>query len=162
MEILTFPNPLLLTKCDEVTVFGEELKIILEAMFETMKNHNGLGLAANQVGLPHRMFVMEGPEGEKLFLVNPKIARVSIVNTVLREGCLSAPGDFVELTDRVSWVQVDFQDETGKHRRRVFKELWSVCVQHEIEHLNGETFMKNRSIPKDKRKELAKKWNLSK
>lgn len=162
MEILTFPNPLLFQTCEEVTVFGEELKVLLEGMFETMQAYRGIGLAANQVGLLHRMFTMEGVDGEKLFLVNPRILRKSQALANIKEGCLSAPGDFIIVPSRLSWVEVEFQDETGEKRVRVFKDLWAVCVQHELEHLNGIAYMENISISKPLRKSLAKKWNISK
>lgn len=160
MEILKFPHPLLYTKCEEVTVFGQELKTILDSMWDAMKTAKGLGLAANQVGLLYRMFTMEGPDAERVYLVNPKIIRSSIVSANLKEGCLSAPGDLLILSERSSWVEVTFQDETGAEKRRVFKDIWAVCVQHEIEHLNGDSFMQSKSVPKALKKELAKKWKL--
>lgn len=162
MDILRFPNPILFKKCNPVSVFGEELKVILDNMWDTMKAARGLGLAANQVGLLFRMFVMEGPNEEKIYLVNPKILRKSTISANLKEGCLSAPGDLLILSERSSWVEISFQDETGKDRKRVFKDIWSVCVQHEIGHLEGESFLESKSLPKVKRKELAKKWKIRK
>lgn len=160
MEILKFPNPLLFEKCSEVSVFGPELKVILDHMWDTMKAAPGLGLAANQVGLLFRMFVMEGPSADRLYLVNPKILRRSILSANLKEGCLSAPGDLLLLSERASWVEVSFQDETGKEHKKVFKDIWAVCVQHEIGHLDGESFLESKSLTKAKRKELAKKWKI--
>lgn len=160
MQILKFPNSALFVTCSEVTVFGEELKILLDAMWETMMVSKGMGLAANQVGLIFRMFTMLGPEGEKIYLVNPKILAKSIIPANLKEGCLSAPGELLVLDERASWVKVKFQDETGKEHERVFKDIHSVCIQHEIEHLNGETYLKSRSLNKKKRKELLKKWGI--
>lgn len=160
MEIFKFPSLILFKKCEEVTVFGEELKIILDNMWDTMKSARGIGLAANQVGISSRMFTMEGVDGERLYLVNPKILRKSQFSANLKEGCLSAPGDQLALSERVSWVEVAFQDETGAERKRVFKDIWAVCVQHEIQHLEGESFLESKSIPKAIRKELAKKWKI--
>jgi peptide deformylase len=160
MEILQFPNSILFSKCDEVSVFGPELRVILENMWDAMKFSNGLGLAANQVGLLYSMFVMEGPDKERLFIINPKILRKSEVPANLEEGCLSAPGEILTIKDRASWVEVEFKDETGKTTKRVFKGIWSVCVQHEIEHLNGNTFLQSKSLLKVKRKALAKKWKI--
>lgn len=160
MEILKFPHPLLFEKCKELTVFGPELKIILDAMWDTMKKTSGMGLAANQVGVLFRMFVMEGPDHEKIYLVNPKIIRRSKIPANLKEGCLSAPGDLLVLAERASWTELTYQDETGKEHKRVFKDIWSVCVQHEIGHLDGESFLESKSIPKAIRKELAKKWKI--
>lgn len=160
MEILKFPDKNLFVVCREVTVFGEELKTLLDGMWSTMVKGGGLGLASNQVGLDHRMFVMAGPDNEKIFLVNPKIIKKSIAPANMREGCLSAPGEFLVLGERVFWVQVEFQDQHGKSRSRVFKGLHSVCVQHEIDHLEGKSHLMSKTIPKVRRKEIYKKWGL--
>lgn len=160
MEILKLPHPSLFTVCAPVTVFGEELKILLEGMWDAMNKRAGIGLAANQVGLSFRMFTMIGPKEEKLFIVNPVIKEQSKVPAGIKEGCLSAPGEFVELSERGRWVMVEFQDETGLPHCRVFQDIHSVCVQHEIGHLDGKSHLQSKSIPKAKRKELAKKWGL--
>lgn len=125
-----------------------------------MLKKGGLGLAANQVGLHFRAFVMAGVDSEKLFLVNPKIIKRSEVPANMKEGCLSAPGEFLVLKERASWVQVDFQDEKGQPTRRVFQGLHAVCVQHEIDHLDGKSHLMSPSIPKKQRKELCKRWGI--
>lgn len=160
MEILTFPHPSLFTKCQPVTVFGPELKTLLDNMLLTMVANNGVGLAANQVGLTFNMFVMSSIDEEYICLVNPKILSKSIAPANLREGCLSAPGEYFIRSDRASWVEVGFQDETGAEKRRVFRGIQAVCVEHEMEHLEGKGFMQSTSIPKAKRLELSKKWGL--
>jgi peptide deformylase len=160
MELLKFPHPSLFNVCRDVTVFGDELKVLLEGMWTIMLKGGGLGLASNQVGLDYRMFVMADPDNKKLFLVNPKITNKSLAPANIREGCLSAPGEFLLLNERVFWVQVEFQDEKGEKKIRVFKGLHSVCVQHEIDHLDGKSHLMSKSIPKAKRKELYKKWGL--
>ena len=100
-----------------------------------MLKRGGLGLAANQVGLHCRMFVMAGIESEKLYIINPKIVQKSEISANMKEGCLSAPGEFLILSERAAWVQVDFQDEKGQMNRRVFQSLHAVCVQHEMDNL---------------------------
>jgi len=159
MNLLLFPDPLLFQETSEVLVFGPELLVLLDAMWETMEANKGLGLAANQIGLSHRMVVMKGPNG-RINLINPEIFGKSKLPANLKEGCLSAPGDFVLVPDRVEWVQVNYQDEHGHEKMAVFKGLYSVCIQHEIEHLDGKSFMANKSIPKHIRKGLQKKWGL--
>lgn len=159
MDILKFPNPFLITATYQVTVFGDELKVLLDSMYEVMKEHNGIGLAANQVGLLHRMFVMEGPKG-RINIVNPAIVSSSIQKINVREGCLSAPGTFVVIPTRASWVQLCYSDETGKSNIVTLKDVHAVCVQHEIDHLDGKIFMLDKSIPKHERKCLAKKWGI--
>lgn len=160
MNILKFPSEELFKVCTEVTVFGPELKILLDSMWETMVVGNGIGLAANQVGLTFRMFTMLGPNDEKLYLVNPKIVSRSTVPANMREGCLSAPGEFLVLSERASWVKVEFQDETGEVKQRVFRDIHSVCVQHEIDHLDGKSHLQAESLHTAKRKELEKKWGI--
>lgn len=160
MVILKFPDPSLFKPCAEVTVFEEELKILLEGMWSAMLKHGGLGLAANQVGLHCRMFVMAGVNSEKLYIVNPKVVKQSVIPANMREGCLSAPGEFLVLSERASWIQIDFQDEKGQMQRRVFHGLHAVCVQHEMDHLEGKSHLMSPNIPKKQRKEIYKKWGL--
>lgn len=160
MEILKFPDPHLFEVCKEVTVFGDELRTLLEGMWTAMIARGGLGLASNQVGLDYRMFVMAGVDSEKLFIINPKIVKKSEVPAMMKEGCLSAPGEFLYLAERASWVQLDFKDDKGNMCRRVFHGIQAVCVQHEIGHLDGKSHLMSPSIPKKQRKELAKKWGL--
>lgn len=160
MDILKYPDPSLFKKCDEVTVFGPELKTLLDGMWGAMLKRGGLGLAANQVGLHFRAFVMAGLESEKLYIVNPRVVQKSEVSANMKEGCLSAPGEFLVLSERASWIQIDFQDEKGNMLRRVFQGLHAVCVQHEMDHLDGKSHLQSKSIPKAHRKLLAKKWGI--
>jgi len=160
MEILKFPHPHLMSKTEEVTVFGPELKTLLDAMWETLSSKGAVGLAANQVGLTQRMFVMEGPNGERINAINPTILFKSAAFANLKEGCLSAPGDFVIVPDRALWVQMRYRDEHGNTQIRVLDGLYGVCVQHEIDHLDGKAYLENKSIPRSTRKNLAKKWGL--
>lgn len=160
MEILIGPHKELLTPTRQVRVFGPELLVLLNAMFDTMQKHKGLGLAANQVGLDLSMFVMLGQNDEKMFFINPRITAKSLVSANIKEGCLSFPGEFLILSERASWVEVIFQDENGSEKKAVFKGLRAVCVQHEIDHLLGKVHLQSKSIPREKRKQLAKKWKL--
>ncbi len=160
MEILKFPHPSLFTICKEVSVFGEELNILLESMFELMTKSNGIGLAANQVGLHYRMFTMQGPEDEKLFFINPRIISRSSGAANIREGCLSAPGEFVVLPERSTSVEVEFQNEKGEYQKRIFSGIFAVCVQHEIDHLDGKSHLQSKSLSRQIRRKLAKKWHM--
>lgn len=160
MKIVRFPNPILFKKCKEVTVFGKELVTLLNSMWETMVENSGIGLAANQVGLDLSMFVMVGLDGKQLFIVNPKILRKSSQSAGLREGCLSAPGEFLEIMTRSHWVEISFQDATGVQKKAVFYGVRAVCVQHEIEHLNGQSYLLSKSLLSSTRKSLAKKWGI--
>lgn len=159
MEILKFPHPSLLTLAEPVKEFGEALAKTLEEMFVLMKASKAVGLAANQVGINQRMFVMEGSKGEKLFFVNPEIAAFSVVLSPFKEGCLSAPGDFVKLP-RSSWVIVKFWNEKGEEKSLEFDGIQAVCVQHEMDHLDGKVFLQNIALASKKRKYFRKKWGL--
>lgn len=160
MEVIKYPDPRLLTPCREVILFTPELTVLLEAMWETMKRERGMGMAANQVGLEYRMFVMSGPSGEKLFLINPVVLELSKNACNITEGCLSAPQQLIKLF-RPNWATVKYFDENGVGHKRTFVGEHSVCVQHEIEHLDGKSFLQNKGIPKQLRIFLAKKWGLS-
>lgn len=160
MEIVKFPNPSLFEVCETVNVFGPELKVLLDSMWETMNQHNGVGLAANQVGLNLRMFIMLGPIGEKIYVVNPLIISKSEHSANLREGCLSAPGEFLTLPERASWVKVQYHNEKGELKESVFKDIYAVCFQHELDHLNGKSHLQSKSISKSVRKAVAKRWGL--
>ena len=161
MEVLKFPHPALFQKTKSVTVFGPELKVLLDSMWDTMKKSYGLGMAANQVGLDYSMFVMEGPTLERVYAINPSITLSSPNPANLKEGCLSAPDEILIRPDRKSWIKLVFQDETGKSHTRIFKDIHAVCVQHEMEHLEGKAFIDSPSLTKQKRRELAKKWGLA-
>lgn len=160
MEILKVPHPHLFKPCREVTVFGPELKTLLDAMWETMIAAKGIGLASNQVGLDYRMFTMLGPDDEKIYVVNPKIISKSEGSAGLREGCLSSPGEFLELAERSWWVHLLYQDEDGAIRSGKFSKIHAVCIQHEIDHLDGKSYLQSKSLSRARRRELAKKWRI--
>lgn len=160
MKILKYPDPILLQPCAPVLSFDEALKAQLDEMWETMVAAEGLGLAANQVGILQRMFTMSDADGGKLYIINPVILKRSEIPAAKPEGCLSAPGEFLELDERAEWVQVEFQDETGAAKQRVFHGIHSVCVQHEMDHLDGKTHLLSPTLSSKDRKKLAKKWGL--
>ena len=160
MELLKFPHVSLFKPCEPITAFGEELLILLNGMWDVMIKHGGIGLSANQVDLPYRMFTMLGPDNEKLFIVNPKILLQSKTPANVGEGCLSAPGEFLVLNERTMWVQIMYQDETGGPRSAKFQGLHAVCVQHEMDHLDGKSHLQSKSLSRARRRELAKKWGI--
>lgn len=160
MEILKFPHPALLTPCKPVTVFGLELKVMLDSMFETMVQNNGIGLAANQVGLDYRMFVMLGINGGCCYIINPEIISKSNIISNFQEGCLSSPGEKITTNNRSIWVRIKFQDIQGDSIIFTFEGIHAICVQHEIEHLEGKSFLQSEAISKSKRVALCKKWGL--
>lgn len=159
MEILKFPHPALLKPCKPVTVFGPELATILRTMYLVMIQAKGIGLAANQVGIDLRLFVMKD-EDQGVWLVNPKIIQQSTHLAYINEGCLSAPGESIDTGNRASWVNVQYQNEDGLIQTRMFGGISAVCVQHEMEHLEGKAFFQSKTITKTKRIRLCKKWGV--
>lgn len=114
--------------------------IIKERLIQTLKNNKALGLAANQCGLEYNVFVM-GAEDQYMSFFNPKIVFRSEETVHLPEYCLSYP--FLELNiSRPKDIEVEYQDEHGNIHRQYFTGLSARCAQHEIDHLNGITFIK--------------------
>jgi peptide deformylase len=105
------------------------------------------------------MFVMQGAHG-RINLVNPVVVNQSIQPANLKEGCLSAPGDFIIVPSRVDWVHVKYQNELGQDRFATFGGIHSVAFFHELDHLDGKSFMQNKSIPRPIRNFLKRKWGV--
>lgn len=128
MPVFDFSNP----PCDP-----EQLALDL---IETMRHNQGIGLSANQVGLPYRVFVMEGEPAFACF--NPKIVAVSQDTIKMREGCLSYPDFWIDI-ERPFTVKVRFATPSGTVTTKTFDEWHGRCFLHELDHLNGIPFYKN-------------------
>ncbi len=173
-EIRIWPDKILKQKMKEVDFFGtEKLKEYIDIMFKRMYELEGVGLAANQIGIPYQIIVLdtsvreeekeEKKEGIKMALINPRIVHKEgeIEST---EGCLSFPG--VQITiPRAKKVVVKAKDVEGKEIQIDGEDFLAVVLQHEIDHINGIPFIKYLSPVKrrmvlekfmKKRKELAK------
>jgi peptide deformylase len=150
-EVLVAPDPRLKVKARKVETFDAELKTLLDDMVETMYAAKGIGLAAPQVGAPLRALVMdiarEGEEPSPRKFVNPEIVWASEERVPWEEGCLSVPGQYAEVT-RPERVRVRFQDETGVRHEIDCDGLLSVCIQHEMDHLEGVLFVDHLSALK--------------
>jgi peptide deformylase len=133
-RILTADEPILREKTKKVTDFDASLHRLLEDLLETMRDAPGIGLAANQVGVPLQVAVIE-IEGKITELVNPKVVRRS-GKVIDWEGCLSIPG-FVAEVERSEKVTVQARDRNGREFRVKGDELFARALQHEIDHLNG-------------------------
>jgi peptide deformylase len=139
--ILEFPDQRLRTRAQPVTQFDAELGKLIDDMFETMYAAPGIGLAATQVDVHKRLLVIDVSEGrnEPLVFINPEILqREGVAET--EEGCLSVPGIFDEVK-RAAKVRVRSQDRTGAVVERDFEGVLAVCVQHEMDHLEGKLFV---------------------
>ena len=113
-------------------------KEIAESLVETMKHFGGIGLSANQVGLPYRVFVM-GDNEHYINCFNPKIVVESENVITIEEGCLTYPGLFVKVR-RPDWIEVEFEDENGEKHSDTFEGLMCRVFQHEMDHMNGIDF----------------------
>jgi peptide deformylase len=148
--IVKFGNPVLEKPSETVTVFDEELKKLIEDMFESMYEARGVGLAAPQIGIGRRIAVVdvsfkEDPK-EKLVLVNPVIIHTEGKHTQ-SEGCLSVP-DFRENVTRPLKVTIRAQDVHGKFFEKTGEELLARAFQHETDHLNGKLYLSHLSALK--------------
>lgn len=122
----------------------DEVPALADRMFSIMKQTDGAGLSANQIGVDAAMFVMRWPaiEGEQageFVVVNPKILKSSKETTVYEEGCLSFPGLYIHLT-RPETVEVEFQNKEGQTENHTLKGWTSRIFQHEYDHMLGITF----------------------
>lgn len=137
-------NSVLKKVAEPVTVFDQKLKEISIRMIATMQRAGGIGLAANQVGILKRIVVMAVPAASNIkpipkILINPVIVSDVSVTEPGEEGCLSFPGK-IYTVERSRKVVVKYQDVNGNEKEEVFEGLAAVCIQHEIDHLNGITF----------------------
>ncbi len=139
--ILEFPDPRLRTRAQPVTEFDSSLGTLIDDLFETMYAAPGIGLAATQIDVHRRVIVIDisKDRAEPLTLVNPQIlTREGEEST--EEGCLSVPGIFDEVK-RASKIRVRAQDRTGAAFERDYDDVLAVCIQHEMDHLEGKLFV---------------------
>lgn len=142
MEILTYPDPFLSTKAEDVTGFNEELRNTADGMLEQMYLYQGIGLASMQVGIPDKLFVFDvSPEKkDPVIMINPRITEKSAVRDPFEEGCLSVPG-ICEKIMRPGEVHVVWQDIDGTEHEQDFGGIEARVIQHELDHLNGVLFI---------------------
>ncbi len=148
LEILTIPDPRLKHKSSKVQLFDKELKNIIKNMYETLyASGNGIGLAAPQVNITKRIVVIDLKEDGKslpMTFINPSIKVFSEDKFINQEGCLSVPEYYAEV-ERSKEVLVEWFDESGKNHEKNFSGLLSICIQHEIDHLDGILFIDHLS-----------------
>jgi peptide deformylase len=139
--ILEFPDQRLRTRAQPVTQFDAELGRLIDDLFETMYAAPGIGLAASQVDVHKRVLVIDisDARNEPLVFINPEIlAREGEAET--EEGCLSVPGIFDEVK-RASKIRVRWRGRTGAAFERDYEGMLAVCIQHEMDHLDGKLFV---------------------
>ncbi len=156
LQIVKWPDPVLDSPGDHVTDFDDDLKKLVSDMFETMYAAPGVGLAAVQVGIPKRLFVMDCSGGkdpsQRVALINPEVLRVEGSQTG-EEGCLSFPGIFTNVERNLRAV-VRAQDLNGDYFEVDVMELTARCMLHETDHCDGIVFLDKMSPVK---RELVKR-----
>lgn len=150
--ILIAPDPRLKTKCAPVETVDESVRALMDDLVDTMIEADGIGLAAPQIGVTKRVIVVGALRGDAdddpetgrtrkpLRMANPEIVWASEERVPASEGCLSLPEHFAEVT-RPATVRVRFLDEGGETREIEAKDLFGVCIQHEMDHLEGVLFV---------------------
>jgi peptide deformylase len=141
LEILHFPDPQLRLKARPVTQVDDQVRQMVKDMFETMYKAPGIGLAATQVNIQLEVIVMDVSEDkdQPLCLINPKIIKAEGTEE-MQEGCLSVPG-FYENVTRAESVKVQALNENGESFELAADNLLAVCIQHEMDHLQGKLFV---------------------
>lgn len=141
LTILEFPDPRLRTVAKPVERVGDDLRLLIDDMFETMYAAPGIGLAASQVDVHKRFMVIDVSEArdQPLVFINPEILSAEGTETC-EEGCLSVPGIFAEVK-RAERIRVRAQDRFGETFELDADGLLAVCIQHEMDHLAGKLFV---------------------
>lgn len=166
LNILTAPDPRLREVSKPVDTVDDDLRALMDDMLETMYDAPGIGLAAIQVGVPKRVIVMdlagEGEEPEPRYFVNPEILNPAAETKPYEEGCLSVP-EFYEEVERPESCTVKYLDYHGEPQVLEAEGLLAVCIQHEMDHLEGILFIDHLSRLKRERimKKLKKEQRLA-
>lgn len=163
LTILKYPDERLRTVAEQITSVDDHLRDTIDAMFETMYDSNGVGLAATQVNVHKRLFIADCSEdqNEPLVFINPEITEKDGL-FANEEGCLSFPGVYAKV-ERASKVTVSALDSNGETFSLTAEGLLAICIQHELDHLNGKLFVDYLSpLKRDRiRKKLEKEARLS-
>ncbi|RJF91416.1 peptide deformylase [Sphingomonas cavernae] len=153
LPILETPDPRLRTISTPVDTVDDELRALIDDMFETMYDAPGIGLAAIQVGVPKRVLVIDLQEPEEeggpavrepLVFINPEILDPSEEMSVYSEGCLSVPDQYADV-ERPAEITARWLDRDGKQHEKRLDGLLATCLQHEMDHLEGILFIDHLS-----------------
>ncbi len=144
-QILIHPDPRLKKKADPVGTVTDDIRTLAADMLETMYDAPGVGLAAPQIGVSKRIFVMdcikeEGADPRPMALIDPVVTWASDDLNTYEEGCLSIPEQYGEVK-RPAEVEVEWTNLDGDRVSERFDGLWATCAQHEIDHLDGKLFI---------------------
>ena len=142
LEILEFPDPRLRTEARPIAKVTDATRVLIDDMLETMYEAPGIGLAATQVNVHQRLLVIDISEdhSDPQVFINPEVTVLDAELGEYDEGCLSVPG-YYETVNRPQQVEVTALDRHGKTFSRELNGLMAICLQHEIDHLNGKLFV---------------------
>ncbi|MDI3324205.1 peptide deformylase [Pontibacterium granulatum] len=152
LNILEFPDPRLRTVAEPVTEVNDEIRKIVDDMFETMYDAPGIGLAATQVDIHQRIVTMDLSEDQSdpIVMINPSFEVLDDTPYKYQEGCLSVPGYYEDVV-RPQHIRVTALNRDGEEYSFEAEDLLAVCVQHELDHLNGKLFVDHISALKRNR-----------
>jgi peptide deformylase len=163
LDVLSFPDERLRTVAKPVEEVNDDIKQVVSDMFETMKDENGIGLAATQVDRHVQVVVMNVAEDqvEPRVFINPEIIKKD-GSTISEEGCLSVPGNYAKV-ERAEEITVKALNENGEAFELEADGLLAICIQHELDHLKGKLFIDYLSPLKRQRirKKLEKEARLA-
>ncbi|HEY1144882.1 MAG TPA: peptide deformylase [Allosphingosinicella sp.] len=171
LPILETPHPMLREISTPVEAVDDEIRALVADMFDTMYAAPGIGLAAVQVGVPKRLLVIDLQEPEEeggepvrkpMVFINPEILEKSETMQVYSEGCLSVPDQYAEV-ERPDHIRARWLDEHGKSHEKELEGLLGICLQHEMDHLEGILFIDHLSRLKREMvlKKLAKQRRVA-
>lgn len=157
LDICTYGDEVLREKSEDIKVFDNALRMLVDAMFETLDEADGVGLAGCQVGVPSRLFIVSIPkDGIRTAYINPQIVETSYETGPYEEGCLSIPGEYFNVI-RPLEVTVQAQDVKGKPFTVHATGLLARVIQHEYDHLDGKLFTDRLS--ETDREKLLNRYN---
>ncbi|MFA5570307.1 MAG: peptide deformylase [Sphaerochaetaceae bacterium] len=157
LDIYTLGDEVLREKTTRVTEFDNALALLVDAMFDTMVEADGIGLAAPQVGVSKRLFVIDTrQEHQKYVFINPEILQMSPEEGSHEEGCLSIPGVYADVI-RPLEITIQAQDLKGKAFTLHADGLLARAIQHELDHLNGVLFIDR--LEQTTQQEVIKAYN---
>ena len=152
LPILRYPDPRLHTVARPVAAVDDRIRSLIDRMFATMYEANGIGLAATQVNVHERLVVIDTSEerNQPMVLINPEITWMNDERVKGEEGCLSVPGIY-DGVERATALKVTALDRNGQSRTIEAEGMLAVCIQHEMDHLMGKVFVEHLSLFKQGR-----------
>lgn len=157
--ILNYPDPRLRTIAKPVETFDDKLQVLIDDMFETMYHAKGIGLAASQIDEHIQLIVMDLSDdaSQPRVFINPTVTPLTEELFTYQEGCLSIP-DYYDNVDRPKRVKIEAKDRQGNDFTEEAEGLLAVCIQHELDHLNGKLFVDYLSkLKQDRARDKVKK-----